>query len=184
MIRIAISLAAYQAIGSTIFLTANRIKMKRALFNEIATSGDGARDGRLPLRIDQTNVPPAGSNGSGSARAVPRLCRGRSASPHRLQRQSGDQSLVAAALPGLRRPLRGLQSLRSHQLRTEQHRARRWWPLNGDAARLDHPHAGLRWLATIACVAHHWPRWPPWGEIAVGRLINVSHWRGPKYSGS
>jgi hypothetical protein len=38
----------------------------------------GARVGRLPLRIDQTNVPPAGSNGSGSARAVPRLCRGRS----------------------------------------------------------------------------------------------------------
>ena len=27
----------------------------RALFNEIATPGDGARDGRLLLRIDQTN---------------------------------------------------------------------------------------------------------------------------------
>jgi hypothetical protein len=72
-----------------VFLTAFRIKAKRPLFNEIATSGDGARDGRLLLRIDQTNVPLAGSNELGSARAVPRLCRGRSASPHRLQRQSG-----------------------------------------------------------------------------------------------
>ena len=52
------------------FLAAYRIKVKRALFNEIATSGYGAPDGRLPLRIDQTNVPLAGSM-SGSARAVP-----------------------------------------------------------------------------------------------------------------
>jgi hypothetical protein len=36
------------------------------------------------VRRDQTNVPLAGSNDSGSARAVPRLCRGRSACPHRL----------------------------------------------------------------------------------------------------
>ena len=69
--------------------------VKRALFNETATPGDGARDGRLLLCIDQTNVQLAGSNESGSARAVPRLCRGRSACPHRLQRQSGGQSLVA-----------------------------------------------------------------------------------------
>jgi hypothetical protein len=52
------------------FLAAHRIKVKRALFNEIATPGDGACDGRLPLRIDQTNVPLAGSNESGSVRAV------------------------------------------------------------------------------------------------------------------
>jgi hypothetical protein len=37
----------------------------------------GEPDGRLLLRIDQTNVPLAGSNKLGSARAVPRLCRGR-----------------------------------------------------------------------------------------------------------
>ena len=64
VVRIAISLAAYQAIASQ-FLAARRIKVKRALFNEIATSGDGARDGRRLLRIDQTNVPSAGSNGVG-----------------------------------------------------------------------------------------------------------------------
>ena len=44
---------------------------------------------------------------------------------YRLQRQSGGQSLVADGLRGLRRPLGGPQSLQSHQLRTEQHRARR-----------------------------------------------------------
>jgi hypothetical protein len=78
--------------SSLVFLAAHRIKVKRALFNQIATPGDGARDGRLPLRIDQTNVPLAGSNESGSARAVLHLCRGRSTS-HRLQRQPGNQSL-------------------------------------------------------------------------------------------
>jgi hypothetical protein len=45
-----------------------------------------------------------------SAPCVPRLCRGRSASPRRLQRQPGGQSLVADRLAGLRRPLRGGQS--------------------------------------------------------------------------
>jgi hypothetical protein len=75
-------------------LAAFRIKVKRALFNVIATLGDGARENvRLFLRMDETNVPLA------------RLCRSRSACPHRLQRQSGDQSVVAAALAGLRRPL-------------------------------------------------------------------------------
>jgi len=44
---------------------------------------------------------------------------------YRLQRQSGGQSLVADGLRGLRRPLGGPQSLQSHQLRTEQHRAGR-----------------------------------------------------------
>jgi hypothetical protein len=114
--------------GVTRWLAAFRIKVKRALFNEIATSGYGARDGLL-LRINQTNV------------SLARLCRGRSACPHRLQRQSGDQSLAAAALPGLRRPLRGLQSLQSHQLRTEQHRARRR-SLNGVRDAIDRGLAG------------------------------------------
>jgi hypothetical protein len=40
----------------------------------IAAPGDGARDGRFFLRIDQANVPPAGSDQLGSARTVPRLC--------------------------------------------------------------------------------------------------------------
>ena len=67
-----------------------------------------------------------GSNELGSARALPRLCRGRSACPHRLQRQSGGQSLVADGLPVFSPATTwGLQSLQSHQLRTEQHRARR-----------------------------------------------------------
>ena len=44
-----------------------------------------------------------------SAPCVPRLCRGRSACPRRLQRQPGGQSLVADRLAGLRRPLRGGQ---------------------------------------------------------------------------
>ena len=39
------------------------------------------------------------------------------------------QSLVAYGLPSLGRPIRGDQSLRSHQLRAEQHRARRRRPL-------------------------------------------------------
>ena len=34
--------------GASLLLTAHRIKVKRALFNEIATPGDGARDGQLP----------------------------------------------------------------------------------------------------------------------------------------
>ena len=54
MICIAISLAAYPGDSSTI-LVAHRIKVKRAVFNEIATPGDGAHDGRLLLRTDQTN---------------------------------------------------------------------------------------------------------------------------------
>jgi hypothetical protein len=69
--RRAIKLDAYQAIASTIPSRASN-KVKRALFNEIATPGDGACDGRLPLRIDQTNV------------QLARLCRGGSACPHRL----------------------------------------------------------------------------------------------------
>jgi hypothetical protein len=72
MICIAISLAAYQAIARP-FLAAHRIKVKHALFNEIATSGYGARDGRLPCA--STKQTPHWSA---------RLCRGRSASPHRL----------------------------------------------------------------------------------------------------
>jgi hypothetical protein len=51
----------------------------------------------------------------------------------RLQRQSAGQPFVAAALPGLRRPLHGLQSLQSHQLRTKQHRDRRG-PLRASSA--------------------------------------------------
>jgi hypothetical protein len=81
------------------------------------------------LRIDQTNVPLAGSNELGSAPAVARRCHGGVACPRRLQRQSGGQSLVADGPLGLRRSLRGQQSLQSHQLRTEQHRARRRWAL-------------------------------------------------------
>jgi hypothetical protein len=56
------------------------------------------------------------------AHPVPRHPRGRGVRACRLQRQSGGQSLVAAGLAGVRWPLRGGQSLRSHQLRTEQHR--------------------------------------------------------------
>jgi len=58
-----------------------------------------------------TNIPPAGSNELGSACAVARLCRGRGACRRRLQRQSGGQSLVADGARGLRRSLRGRQSL-------------------------------------------------------------------------
>ena len=54
----------------------------------------GEPDGQLLLRIDGTNFP----------LAVPRHPRRRSVRALRLQCQSGDQSLVAAALPGLRRP--------------------------------------------------------------------------------
>jgi hypothetical protein len=42
VIRIAISLAAYQAIARP-FLAAHRIKVKLALFNEIANSGEDTR---------------------------------------------------------------------------------------------------------------------------------------------
>src|ERR1700733_13604176 len=54
----------------------------------------GEPDGRLLLRIDQANIP----------LAVVRHPRRHSVRALRLQRQSGDQSLVATALPGLRRP--------------------------------------------------------------------------------
>ena len=76
--------------------------------------------GLVSIELEDANADPNHSGGCG-------------AGARRLQRQSGGQSLVAAALPGLRRPLRGLQSLRSHQLRTEQHRAR-WRPLRAGSA--------------------------------------------------
>src|SRR5271163_2565264 len=77
--------------------------------------------GLVAIELEHANANPDHSGGCG-ARA------------RRLQRQSGGQSLVAEGLPGVRRPIRGHQSLRSHQLRAEPNRAWRWRPLSAGRA--------------------------------------------------
>ena len=82
--------------------------------------------------------------------------------------QSCGQSLVAAALPGLRRPLRGCQPLQSHQLRAEQHRTRRRPLKAGCAAR-----SLLRWGWNCHCEERSdeaiQRTWTPYGIWIVRR---------------
>ena len=162
-----------------VFLAAQRIKVKGALFNEIATPGDGARDGRLLLRMDQTNVPLAGSNESGSARAVPRLCRDRS-------------SLFSPAATPIRRSI----PRPSHPPRPSPDTTWTTILMIPSATHRTTPGAAavVEWCAHASTlhasgwagspgVRHDWLRWPHGGGRSARRNSNGSQMAVPKYFG-